>query len=1852
MASSAELAIIISAKDGASKAIDGLGKSLGGLGGAGKLATAALATAATAGAGLVAGIGKSVAVATDFEHAMSAVGAVSGASSSELAALSQTALALGQDVTLAGISASDAARAMAELASGGISVADIMGGAARGALLLASAGGIDVARAAEIAAAALNNFGLSGDQAGHIADIFAAAANSSAVTVDDLGESMKYIGPIANSMGLSVEEVTAALAELGDQGIKGSQAGTSLRSILSSLAKPSQQAADTIKDLGLQFFDSSGKMKSLAGISGELHDKLAGLTDQQRANALVTLFGNEALAAATTLYGEGADGIAKYLAQVNVAGAAAANGAKRNDNLRGSIEQLKSAIETAEITLGTAFIPLLRTLTDQAARAVTAAIPLIAVYGPKFAGAIQAGLGRATTVVAAFAAAITALFRALSTGDFSTLFGPLITAISTAFGSDTAGKVTLFVSKLVTDLNLARDAVITARQAFAGNWIDADTFIAKPVRIVGEAFTQLGAWVRTAQGYLAQIPQPVLAAAAAFIALGPAIRVALAVLPLLVGAFTGLGPIVSILTSTIPIIGTVIAALGGPLTLAIAAVAALGLAWATNFLGIRDSTMPVVNEIVAFFNGTLLPALTNLGTFIGTTVVPAFVAGWAAIQAGVSSAIAAIMPTVQQFSDWFTTNLLPALQTLVAVAVPAFQQMAAAAQGAFAAALPGIQAFIGGVQQLAAVVTPILAAVGRVILDSLGPAIMAMVGWATTALPQFAAAFTSVMAVVGPVVGALASLIGGALALIAGFVEAHSAQITAVLTGAWNIISATIGAVFAVITGMISAGLQLISGDFSGAWQTIQDTATSVWGSIQTIITSAITIVTSVLTIGAATWQQVIAAAWAAVESATATAWANVQAAIASGIASAAATVQAGIGQLPGIVLAIGGALYSAGAAIIGMLGAGIDSAIGAAIQKVRDGLQQIGNLLPHSEPKDPNSPLRGLTESGRAIFAMFADGIKQGAPEAVKAAADAASAVAKAITDALGALKALSSFDAAKNTPTAGQFGAVIAFLANTTAMLAEVGAQFSDKALKAAGDFSDAAGKVAGAIGSGVKALTDLGKFVPPATAAIYAFGKSLRAIVNDFAVLSEQITKEMYAEAADFADSAGKVVAIIGNGVAGFTALTKFVAPPVAAIYAFGKTLRAVVNDFAVLSEQITADMYTEAAAFADGAGKVVAILGNGVAGFLALESFTAPGVAAIYAFGKTLRAVINDFALLAEQITQDATDQAAKFAEGAGKVVAIIGGAVDGLSKLADFVAPSQEAIDNFVYAVYETVRKIGEMAAQMSGDGITLAGAFGVAAGSVFGALKTALDVFTGLAKLVVPSAQAIDNFGIAVAYTVRRIGDFADQIGKDGIKAATDFGAKVGSIFSALKSAMDILASFEKFPASAKKALDAFFAGVQAVVVRMTEATDQAGEFAKQAAGYKAQILAGVADVKAAQQALNTIGGIGGAPDLKHLGQGLGTSIAEGARDALDSHSPSQVMAAIGRDVVAGLVQGMSDAEQDALAKAAQVAGNVADAVSKALDAFTKLTTFAAPPVAAIYAFGKTLKAAINDFALIAEQVTTEASDLAGKFAEGAGKAVQVFGNGIDGFLKLKDYVAPAPDAIYAFGKTLRLVIADLAIVAEQVTVDSADLAGKFADGAGKAVAVIGDGVKNLLLLADYAAPAPAAVESFLDGVKQVVERLAGAATLIGDKPLAQALAFGDAAGSIFKALKDGLDLLITIDKPGNWPLTDWLQPLVELMAGVLSRGGVLLSQAQQLQAIAQAFADGIATSAALFQAGGALLANGFQLSGAVGGGTGTTIVNNTYISGNTLLSKDTSTQQLVAGIVTSQQGRTIGYSI
>jgi TP901 family phage tail tape measure protein len=658
MATAAELLVLITARDAASNVIDGLGKSLGGFGAAGKIASVGMTAFTAAGVAVAAGLGSSISAATNFQSAMSAVAAVADGGSEALGALSAKALELGQDNKLAGIGATDAARAMQELAAAGISTQDILEGAARGALLLASAGGIDVASAAEIASNALNAFGLSGGQASHVADLLAGAANASSADVSDLGESLKFIAPVAHSMGISIEDVVATLAELGSQGIKGSQAGTSLRSILASLAEPSQKAAGVIKDLGLQFFDSQGHMRDFAGISEELKVKMAGLTDQQRANALSTIFGNEALSAATILYGEGADGIAKYLGQVNVAGSAAETGRIRNDNLKGSIEQLKSSLETASITLGTAFLPALKMLADRAALAINAAIPFIQAWGPRFVAMLTTGIAAVLNFGRSIGSALGAVigaFRALLSGqiNFSQFIGGMEIFVSTVLGKlgELAGRAApylgVFFSAIGTFISGAVPQIAAQMGLWAASFVDWIQTTAIPFLAprLAAFLSAIGTWVTGTA--LPAIGTYMLGVATAFTG-----WISTTAIPYLQ---TNLPLWLSALSTWIT--GTALPAIG-------AAVGQIGAAfggWITSTaIPYLTTNLPQwLAALQTWITGTAVPAITAalqaagtaFGDWVATTAVP-----W--VLANLPGWVAAI-------TGWINSTALPAITTAV-----------------------------------------------------------------------------------------------------------------------------------------------------------------------------------------------------------------------------------------------------------------------------------------------------------------------------------------------------------------------------------------------------------------------------------------------------------------------------------------------------------------------------------------------------------------------------------------------------------------------------------------------------------------------------------------------------------------------------------------------------------------------------------------------------------------------------------------------------------------------------------------------------------------------------------------------------------------------------------------------------------------------------------------------------------------------------------------------------------------------------------------------------------------------------------------------------------------------------------
>lgn len=325
--------------------------------------------AAIMGGAIMAGIGLAVHAYSEFSSRMAQVQSLSHASSAEMDVLSKSALSMG---TAFGLSANDVADAEIELVKAGVSVKEMLGGALSGALALAAAGQIGVGKATEIATIALTQFNLHGKDVPHVADLLAAGADKALGGVQELGDGLKQGGLVAAQFGLTIDDTVGTLSAFANAGLLGSDAGTSMKTMFLALASPSKTAANEMAKLGINAYDTSGKFIGVTALAGQLKDKIGGLDDATRNAALSTIFGSDAMRAASVLMKEGSTGMQKWISDVNDQGFAATQAAGKMDSLNGDIKKLQAAFETGLIKMGATSDGFLRPVIKAVTDAITA----------------------------------------------------------------------------------------------------------------------------------------------------------------------------------------------------------------------------------------------------------------------------------------------------------------------------------------------------------------------------------------------------------------------------------------------------------------------------------------------------------------------------------------------------------------------------------------------------------------------------------------------------------------------------------------------------------------------------------------------------------------------------------------------------------------------------------------------------------------------------------------------------------------------------------------------------------------------------------------------------------------------------------------------------------------------------------------------------------------------------------------------------------------------------------------------------------------------------------------------------------------------------------------------------------------------------------------------------------------------------------------------------------------------------------------------------------------------------------------------------------------------------------------
>ena len=370
----------------------------------------------------VVGLGTAaVKTAADFDSAMSKVAAVSGATGSDLEALRDKAREMGEKTKF---SASEAAEAMNYMAMAGWKTEDMLSGI-EGVMNLAAASGEDLATTSDIVTDALTAFGLTAKDSGHFADILAAASSNANTNVSMMGETFKYCAPIAGALGFSAEDTAEAIGLMANAGIKGSQAGTSLRTIMNNLSGEVKICGSSIGEVTVATTNADGSMRDLSDILADCRTAFSGLSESEKAAAAESLVGKDAMSGFLALMNAGEADINKLSSAIdNCDGSAASMAETMNDNLAGQLQILKSQLEELAISFGELLMPAIRTIVgwiqkfvdwlnsmDEGTRKVIVTIALVAAaIGPVLiiVGKVISAVGTIMTLVPKLAGVINA----------------------------------------------------------------------------------------------------------------------------------------------------------------------------------------------------------------------------------------------------------------------------------------------------------------------------------------------------------------------------------------------------------------------------------------------------------------------------------------------------------------------------------------------------------------------------------------------------------------------------------------------------------------------------------------------------------------------------------------------------------------------------------------------------------------------------------------------------------------------------------------------------------------------------------------------------------------------------------------------------------------------------------------------------------------------------------------------------------------------------------------------------------------------------------------------------------------------------------------------------------------------------------------------------------------------------------------------------------------------------------------------------------------------------------------------------------------------------------------------------
>ena len=434
-----------------------------------------------------------VKVASDFDSAMSQVAAVSGATGKELDALRDKAREMGSKTKF---SASEAAEAMNYMAMAGWKTGDMLDGI-EGIMNLAAASGEDLATTSDIVTDALTALGLSAADSGHFADILAAASSNANTNVSMMGETFKYCAPVAGALGFTAEDTAEAIGLMANAGIKSSQAGTAMRTMLTSLTGEVTFVGDAFGELTVQTTNADGSMRSLGDILTDCRAAFAQMSESERAANAEALVGKNAMSGFLAVMNAAPGDIEKLNSAINNCDGTAERMAETmQDNLAGQLTILKSQLEELAISIGEILMPSIRQIVgwiqglvdwlnglDEGTKKVIVTVALVAAaLGPVLivVGKVVGAVGTILTVVPKIAGAVSGVIGFVS--------GTVIPAVSAVVAA--IGWVPIAIAAVIAVIVLLYNKCEWFRDAVNAVWTQVKDFFVSAWEVICSFFTE------------------------------------------------------------------------------------------------------------------------------------------------------------------------------------------------------------------------------------------------------------------------------------------------------------------------------------------------------------------------------------------------------------------------------------------------------------------------------------------------------------------------------------------------------------------------------------------------------------------------------------------------------------------------------------------------------------------------------------------------------------------------------------------------------------------------------------------------------------------------------------------------------------------------------------------------------------------------------------------------------------------------------------------------------------------------------------------------------------------------------------------------------------------------------------------------------------------------------------------------------------------------------------------------------------------------------------------------------------------------------------------------------------------